>query len=138
VFATALSSAPPSGAANVVSLRGSAAPPTTTAAPPAVEQATIEGRYTRNFKQQPPLIPHAIADFEITRANNQCLQCHGPTVYKDMGAPKVGASHFRDRQGNTLDHVVRGRWFCNQCHVPQMDTHPLVENDFRGDAAARP
>jgi len=135
VVATAVSSAAPSAATAVVSLRGAAAPPTTTAAPAAVEQAVTEGGVARNFKQQPPLIPHDVAEFEITRENNQCLQCHGPTVYKDMGAPKVGASHFRDRQGKTLDNVVRGRWFCNQCHIPQMNTHPLVKNDFRGDAA---
>ena len=135
VFGTALSSAAPSAAASVVSLRGATAPPANTAAPAAVEPTVREGRYQRSFAQQPPLIPHDIAGFEITRENNQCLQCHGPKVFKDMGAPRVGASHFRDRQGKTHDQVVRGRWFCNQCHVPQMDTHPLVSNDFRGDAA---
>jgi len=135
VLGTALSSAVPSAAASVVSLRGASAPPTTTAPPATVEQKVRKGSFKRSYAQQPPLIPHDISSFEITRENNQCLQCHGPTVYKDMGAPEVGASHFRNRQGKTLDHVVRGRWFCNQCHIPQMDTHPLVRNDFRGDTA---
>jgi len=135
VLATALARAVPATAGPVVSLRGAAAPPTTTAVPAAVEPAKPNGRFARSYRQQPPLIPHDIASYRITRANNPCLLCHGPAVYKATGAPKIGDSHLFDRQGKPLDHVARSRWFCNQCHVPQMNARPLVSNDFRGETA---
>ena len=35
-----------------------------------------------------------------------------------------------DRDGNFLAEVSPRRYFCNQCHVPQKDVKPLVENYF--------
>ncbi|MDH4134525.1 MAG: nitrate reductase cytochrome c-type subunit [Gammaproteobacteria bacterium] len=87
----------------------------------------------RTFKQQPPLIPHATANFdEITLEENQCLSCHDVTTYKKKNAPRIGDSHFRDSKGKLQKVMVRTRYNCQQCHVPQVDAQPLVENIFKG------
>jgi cytochrome c-type protein NapB len=86
----------------------------------------------RTFKQQPPLIPHATAYFdEITLKENRCLVCHDVTNYKKTNAPKLGVSHFKDLKGKVLKTVSGTRYVCSQCHVPQTDAKPLVENTFR-------
>lgn len=85
----------------------------------------------RTFDGQPPLIPHALQNFdEITLVDNQCLECHDSANYQKKAAPMIGESHMltgADVPANTLD---RRRWFCDQCHVPQYDAPPLVDNEF--------
>lgn len=85
----------------------------------------------RNYVQQPPLIPHKVRDYKITKAHNKCMDCHSWRKYREMGAVKISATHFRDRAGMDIDHVSPLRYFCNQCHVPQKDAKPLVENAFK-------
>lgn len=90
-------------------------------------------KVVRTFQGQPPVIPHAVANFdEISLEENQCLSCHGADVYKKKNAPKVGDSHFIDREGRKLAETTSLRHNCVQCHVPQVDAPPLVENDFKG------
>ncbi len=91
-----------------------------------------EGGYERNFEKQPPLIPHKIDKYRITLKNNGCLKCHSKKAYKKEKAPKVGDSHYITRDGKTLDHISKRRYFCNQCHVPQVNSDPLVENVYEG------
>ncbi len=92
----------------------------------------------RTFSTQPPVIPHSIEGFEeVTLQNNPCLMCHGPENYKNVKAPKVADSHFRDRDGKTLPEVSAARYHCTACHVPQAGAKPLIANTFRGDAAAK-
>jgi cytochrome c-type protein NapB len=38
------------------------------------------------------------------------------------------------REGAALDVVARTRWFCTQCHVPQVRTRALVPNTFKSPA----
>lgn len=91
----------------------------------------------RTFDKQPPLIPHATNNFdEITLEENQCLSCHGPEKAKEKKAPLIGASHFFDRDDKKLNEVSARRHNCMQCHVPQVDAPPLVENTFQGTPAA--
>lgn len=86
----------------------------------------------RTFKQQPPLTSHATANFdEITLEENQCLSCHGLEYYKKKNAPKIGKNHFIDLNGKMQKTVSGQRYVCSQCHVPQTDAPPLVENTFR-------
>ncbi len=93
-------------------------------------------KVARTFRSQPPLIPHAVDNFdEITLEENQCLTCHSATNYQKKKAPKIGDSHFRDREGKVLPEASAARHNCVQCHVPQVDAPPLVENDFKGDLA---
>lgn len=101
------------------------------------EQTTIdevyhqdEKRFVRNYRQQPPLIPHAIDQYQIDLNANRCLSCHDWTNAGDRGAPTLSMTHYLDREGRQLDRVAGTRWFCNQCHVPQVDAPALVENTF--------
>lgn len=88
----------------------------------------------RTFSTQPPVIPHTIENFdEINLEGNQCLDCHSGANYKKKNAPKVGDSHFINRDGVQLPETSSARYNCVQCHVPQVDTPPLVENEFKGD-----
>lgn len=91
----------------------------------------------RTFSTQPPVIPHAVENFdEITLEENQCLSCHGADVFKKKNAPKIGDSHFLNREGKKLEAASAARHNCLQCHVPQVDAPPLVENAFKGDITA--
>lgn len=93
-------------------------------------------KFARTFKEQPPLIPHAVDNFdEVTLEENQCLSCHGEDTYKKKNAPKIGDSHFLDRDGKKLESTYAGRHNCVQCHVAQVDAPPLVENTFKGNLA---
>ncbi|MFY0681558.1 MAG: nitrate reductase cytochrome c-type subunit [Thalassovita sp.] len=87
-------------------------------------------RFPRNYRQQPPLIPHTIQQYQIDRNANECLACHDWTNAGDRGAPTLSMTHYLDRDGNQLDTIAGTRWFCNQCHVPQADTPALVGNNF--------
>ncbi|WP_170423656.1 nitrate reductase cytochrome c-type subunit [Ruegeria arenilitoris] len=91
----------------------------------------IEGRMQRNYRQQPPLIPHSIEQYQIDTRTNQCLTCHDWTKAGERNAPTLSMTHYLDREGNELDHIAGTRYFCNQCHVPQADAPPLVENVFQ-------
>ncbi|QID19447.1 nitrate reductase cytochrome c-type subunit [Nitrogeniibacter mangrovi] len=85
----------------------------------------------RNYVQQPPLIPHKIDGYSITTNFNKCMDCHSWTRYRETGATKVSLTHFKDRDGKELSNISPRRYFCNQCHVPQTDAKPLVENTFK-------
>ncbi len=92
----------------------------------------------RNYLQQPPLIPHTIRDYNITRTHNKCMECHSWQCYREFNATKVSMTHFKDRSGTDIANVSPLRYFCTQCHVPQADTKPLVENTFRPVEAIKP
>ena len=91
----------------------------------------IEGRMQRNYRQQPPLIPHSVAQYQIDLRTNQCLSCHDWTKAGERDAPTLSMTHYLDRDGVELDHIAGTRYFCNQCHVPQVDAPALVDNLFR-------
>ena len=93
-----------------------------------------EQRFKRNYRQQPPLIPHGISHYQIDKDVNRCLSCHDWTTAGDRGAPTLSMTHYLDRDGKQLDRVAGGRWFCTQCHVPQADAPELVGNDFTPSA----
>ena len=85
----------------------------------------------RDFVQQPPLIPHTIRGYTVTKNFNKCLDCHAWARAKESGATKISVTHFKDREGQELSSVSPRRYFCNQCHVPQSDAKPLVGNTFK-------
>ena len=85
----------------------------------------------RDFVQQPPLIPHTTAGYQITKNFNKCMDCHAFQKAKESGATKVSVTHFKTRDGQELDNISPRRYFCTQCHVPQTDAKPLVENTFQ-------
>ena len=85
----------------------------------------------RDFVQQPPLIPHTTSGYQITKNFNKCMDCHAWQKTKESGATKVSVTHFRTREGVEVDNIAPRRYFCTQCHVPQTDAKPLVENTFQ-------
>ncbi len=89
-----------------------------------------EKRFPRNYRQQPPLIPHAVDQYQVDLKANRCLSCHDWTVAGERRAPTLSMTHYLDRDGNQLDTVAGTRWFCSQCHVPQADAPALIDNTF--------
>ena len=87
--------------------------------------------YDRQYMHQPPLIPHDTRNYEVDNKVNKCLACHSFKNASAMKAPKISPTHFETRDGMTLGEVSPRRYFCLQCHVPQADTKPLVENTFK-------
>lgn len=83
------------------------------------------------------MIPHSISQYQMDKRTNQCLSCHDWTVAGERGAPTLSMTHYLDRDGNQLDTVAGTRWFCNQCHVPQVNAPELVGNDFQPSNAVR-
>lgn len=83
-----------------------------------------------SYVYQPPLVPHTIRNYEVSLNVNKCLSCHSWKNAKDMGATKISVTHYVNRQEQVLSDVSPRRYFCLQCHVPQADAKPLVENSF--------
>ena len=90
-----------------------------------------DGVMNREFVQQPPLIPHNVRGYQIDKNVNKCLMCHSWKNAKKWGATRISVTHFYDRDGKQLADVAPGRYFCLQCHVPQANAKPLIENDFK-------
>ncbi|MEH0664832.1 nitrate reductase cytochrome c-type subunit [Vibrio scophthalmi] len=84
-----------------------------------------------SFVYQPPLIPHSIRNYEVSLNANKCLACHSWKNAKQSGATKISVTHYVNRQDAVLADVSPRRYFCLQCHVPQTDAKPLVENEFQ-------
>ena len=115
---------------NVATMRGTKSIEDTSRAPESKRWEPDSSPLTRDFVQQPPLIPHSTKGYQINLKFNKCLTCHSWANHKESGATKISLTHFKDRDGNELSNVSAGRYFCTQCHVPQRDTAPLVENEF--------
>jgi cytochrome c-type protein NapB len=91
----------------------------------------------RDYVQQPPLIPHKVEGYDINLKFNKCLSCHSWKNYQKAKATKISQTHFEDRDANVLANISSRRYFCTQCHVPQMDAPPLIENTFTPVQAIR-
>ncbi len=89
--------------------------------------------YERAFENAPPMISHEVEDMlPITIDNNSCLGCHDPLVAASVNATPVPKSHLFDmRKDKVLATVSNARYNCTQCHAPQSDNEPLVENTFK-------
>jgi len=83
------------------------------------------------YVYQPPLIPHQIRHYELSTNANKCLSCHSFKNSRESGATKISVTHYATREGQVLSDVSPRRYFCLQCHVPQVEARPLVVNDFK-------
>lgn len=88
----------------------------------------------RDFVSRPPVIPHNIKGYQITRNVNMCMACHASSRSAASGAPKPSFMHNLDRDGRPLENISARRYFCLQCHVPQTDAEPLVPNTYRNSS----
>ncbi|WP_440876402.1 nitrate reductase cytochrome c-type subunit [Thalassotalea sp. PLHSN55] len=84
----------------------------------------------RNYPMQPPIIPHSTRNYYINLNTNKCMSCHSRNQTEKSQAPMVSVTHYMDRDGNFLAEISPRRYFCDQCHVTQLDAKPLVENEF--------
>ena len=122
----------PAGAQQLQTLRGNVGLEDLNSAPEVTKQLLpADGMFSRAYRQQPPLIPHRVEGYQITKAQNQCLTCHDWPANIKAGASKPPESHYVDRDGNQLDRVSSARYFCTQCHVPQVEARSLVTNTFK-------
>jgi cytochrome c-type protein NapB len=95
----------------------------------------------RAYPGAPPQIPHSIEGFKpVTASNNACLACHhNPAMRgkKVAGMPTaIPESHYIDQRNNpgvVGEQIVGARYVCTQCHVPQADVAPLVDNTFKSE-----
>nr|WP_260679346.1 nitrate reductase cytochrome c-type subunit [Thalassomonas sp. M1454] len=92
--------------------------------------ANTDIKQKRNYPMQPPLIPHKVRNYQVDLKVNKCMSCHSRNRTDESQAPMVSVTHYMDRDGNFLAEVSPRRYFCSQCHVPQRDAEPLVENTF--------
>jgi cytochrome c-type protein NapB len=86
----------------------------------------------RTFEQQPPLTPHRNEKYSINLSENKCLECHqkekGEEEAKSVPMPE---SHYTDAKGQIHKQLPGRRYFCEQCHVPQIEAEPLIGNNFK-------
>jgi len=87
-----------------------------------------------NYVNQPPMVPHAVKNYQVTKNVNQCLACHSPENARVTGATRISPTHFADRNGNIGSSSSPRRYFCLQCHVSQSDVEPIVPNQFKPEA----
>jgi nitrate reductase (cytochrome), electron transfer subunit len=114
----------------VQSLRGSVELDANNTAKPLKRVPRDRETFARDYLHQPPLIPHQIRGYRVDLNSNKCLSCHSWQNYKKAGATKISLTHFETSDGQQLSDVSPRRYFCSQCHAPQADAKPLVENDF--------
>lgn len=84
-----------------------------------------------NYVNQPPMVPHAVKNYQVTKNVNQCLTFHSPEAYRVTGATRISPTHFMDRDDNIVGSTSPLRYFCLQCHISQSDVEPIVPNEFK-------
>lgn len=102
------------------------------AKPEKTKVEVVQGGIERTYEEQPPLIPHSIEKYGINLRQNGCMKCHSEATAEKENTKPTPESHFLDRDGNKLDKPSSLRYFCNQCHTPQLTGAPLVDNTFEG------
>ncbi|KIF81593.1 nitrate reductase cytochrome c-type subunit [Noviherbaspirillum autotrophicum] len=112
------------------SMRGPTPLDQTTQPPPLVNPDNSDVRRARNYAMQPPVVPHKIEGYQLDKNANRCMMCHARTRTQESQAPMISVTHFMDREGNFLAELSPRRYFCLQCHVPQAELKPLVDNGF--------
>jgi len=111
-------------------LRGSAALNTEAAPPLLPKMVNDDLRKGRAFAMQPPVIPHQIENYQVDKSFNKCMSCHGRERIAESQAIMVSVTHYADRDANFRTEISPRRYFCTQCHVPQMEVKVPVANGF--------
>ncbi|MDH2924462.1 periplasmic nitrate reductase subunit NapB [Nicoletella semolina] len=85
-----------------------------------------------SYVNQPPMVPHSVEGYQVTKNVNQCLTCHSAESSRMTGATRISPTHFTDRDGNIVaGQTAPRRYFCLSCHVPMADVEPIVPNEFK-------
>jgi nitrate reductase (cytochrome), electron transfer subunit len=113
-------------------LRGAAPVDELGRAAPMVNAENDDKKRVRSYAMQPPTIPHKTDNYQVDRFANKCMTCHARTRVGETQATPISITHYQDRDGDFLADVSPRRYFCEQCHVVQMDgVQPAVKNRFR-------
>jgi cytochrome c-type protein NapB len=115
----------------VDSMRGPTPLAQTVKPAPMVNPDNSDVKRVRNYSMQPPVIPHKIEGYQVDKSANRCMMCHARTRTQESQAPMISVTHFQNRDGNFLAELSPRRYFCLQCHVPQANLEPLVNNTFK-------
>ena len=119
------------GAAGDDPLRSVPVPEETRPAP-MVQTENDDKKRVRSYAMQPPTIPHKTDNYQVDRFANKCMTCHARTRAPETQATPISLTHYIDRDGNFLADVSPRRYFCDQCHVVQMEGQPPpVKSTFR-------
>ena len=121
----------PNAAPLVDAMRGSVPLADEPHPPPLVNQENKDVRRNRAFAMQPPTIPHRIDGYQVDRNANRCVACHARTRIEETRAIPIPATHYMDRDGTMRGDISPRRYFCTQCHVPQDEVKPLVDNTYQ-------
>lgn len=116
---------------DIESLRGVADLEQNSKAPELKKYAKDGEPIARDYVQQPPLIPHKVKGYKVNLKSNKCLSCHSWKNYREADATKISQTHFEDRDEQVLANVSARRYFCQQCHVPQVNAPALIANVFK-------
>jgi cytochrome c-type protein NapB len=98
---------------------------------PLVNAENNDRKRVRSYAMQPPTIPHKTDNYQVDKNANKCMTCHARTRAGETQATPISITHYQDRDGNFLADVSPRRYFCDQCHVVQMQTEPTVKNRFQ-------
>jgi cytochrome c-type protein NapB len=98
---------------------------------PLVNAENNDRKRVRSYAMQPPTIPHKTDNYQVDRNANKCMTCHARTRAGETQATPISITHYQDRDGVFLADVSPRRYFCDQCHVVQMQAEPAVKNRFR-------
>jgi len=104
-----------------------------------VKEGEAEALLPRYWEGAPPQITHRVDEYlPISAEENQCTDCHDQ--YRKIGRRQwhkgvkkpMSKSHYGGFYGTGAKDAISGaRYNCMQCHVPQADTPPLVQNTLR-------
>lgn len=95
-------------------------------------------RLPKAYSTLPPQVGHSFKEYlPITLEDNECLDCHDKRKLlkrkwkqgKKLPMPDDHYGSFEKKGG--VEDVAGARYNCTQCHVPQSDAPPLVENVFK-------
>jgi nitrate reductase (cytochrome), electron transfer subunit len=98
---------------------------------PLVNAENNDRKRVRSYAMQPPTIPHKTDNYQVDRFANKCITCHARTRVGESQATPISITHYQDRDGDFLADVSPRRYFCEQCHVVQMQAEPVVRNRFQ-------
>lgn len=113
-------------------LRGPAPFEETARPAPLVNAENDDRKRVRSYAMQPPTIPHKTDNYQVDRFANKCMTCHARTRAPETQATPISLTHYIDRDGDFLADVSPRRYFCDQCHVVQMEGQPPpVKSTFR-------
>ncbi len=94
--------------------------------------------FKRSFENAPPMVPHNVEAFMITKELNACTYCHMPEASKLLGATKFPKTHLSELGGEAKGEELNQIYYnCTQCHTAQADITEPVKNTFKAEFSSK-